>query len=245
MTRVAAALPEQAVRWHVFPDDASLLANALAQVLASSRDAITQHGAFDIVLAGGNTPRKLYRALRNADCDWSHWHVWFGDERCAPPEDLERNSRMARDEWLDHVAIPAANVHPIPAERGAREGAALYARELRTADTFDLVLLGLGEDGHTASLFPGHDWGGHADSPDALAVFKAPKPPPERVSLSTHRLSNAHRVLFLVEGAAKRDAVAAWKRGDVIPAASITPEAGVDVLLDVAAAAADGQPLRA
>lgn len=237
MTRVPAALPAQGVRWHVFPDDASLVANALAQVLVTARGAIAQHGAFDIVLAGGNTPRKLYRALRHADTDWTRWHVWFGDERCAPTDDPERNSRMACDEWLDHVAIPAANVHPIPAEAGAREAAVLYARELRSIDVFDLVLLGLGEDGHTASLFPGHDWGAHTDSPDALAVFNAPKPPPERVSLSAQRLSRARHVLFLVEGAGKRDAVAAWKRGDAIPAASISPDPGVDVLLDAGAAA--------
>src|SRR6185437_5078944 len=74
----ASALPAQTVRWHEFPDDTSLLANALARVLAAARDAIAQHGAFDIVLAGGNTPRKLYRALRNADTDWTRWHVWFG-----------------------------------------------------------------------------------------------------------------------------------------------------------------------
>jgi 6-phosphogluconolactonase len=236
MTRVPAALPAQTVRWHVFPDDASLVANALARVMAAARDAIVEHGAFHIVLAGGNTPRKLYRALRNADADWSRWHVWFGDERCAPPDDPARNSKMARDEWLDHVAVPAGNVHAIPAESGAREAAAVYARELRGADTFDIVLLGLGEDGHTASLFPGQDWAVHADSPDAIAVFKAPKPPPERVSLSAQRLSNARNVLYLVEGTGKRDAVAAWKRGDAIPAASIAPEAGVDILLDAAAA---------
>ena len=232
----ASALPAQTVRWHVFPDDASLVANALAQVLAAACDAIAQHGAFDIVLAGGNTPRKLYRALRHADMDWTRWHAWYGDERCAPPDDPERNSRMAGDEWLDHVAIPRANIHPIPAEAGARDAAVLYARELRGVDAFDLVLLGLGEDGHTASLFPGHGWGAHTDSPDAMAVFDAPKPPPERVSLSAQRLSRARHVLFLVEGASKRDAVAAWKRGDAIPAASIAPESGVDVLLDTAAA---------
>jgi 6-phosphogluconolactonase len=144
---------------------------------------------------------------------------------------------MARDEWLDHVAISAGNVHAMPAESGAREAAVLYARELRGMDTFDLVLLGLGEDGHTASLFPGHDWGVHADSPEAIAVFNAPKPPPERVSLSAHRLSNACHVLYLVEGAGKREAVAAWQRGSAIPAASIAPESGVDVLLDAAASA--------
>lgn len=231
-----ARAPEQLVRWHVFPDEASLRANALARVLAAARDAIAQHGAFDIVLAGGNTPRKLYRALRRADTDWTSWHVWYGDERCVPPDDRGRNSRMARDEWLDHVPVRAGNMHPIPAEYGAREAATLYARELRSADAFDLVLLGLGEDGHTASLFPGHDWGSHADSPDAIAVFDAPKPPPERVSLSAVRLSNARAVLFLVEGPGKRDAVGAWKRSDAIPAGSIAPDAGVDVLLDAAAA---------
>jgi 6-phosphogluconolactonase len=227
----------QSVRWHVFPDDASLGAQALARVLAGARDAIARHGAFDIVLAGGNTPRKLYRALRHAGADWPRWHVWFGDERCLPPDDLERNCRMARDAWLDHVPIPASNLHVIPAELGAREAAAWYARELRAVDAFDLVLLGLGEDGHTASLFPGHSLGAHVDSPDAIAVFDAPKPPAERVSLSAHRLANACAVLFLVEGAGKRDAVAAWKRGDAIPAASIAPESGVDVLLDAAASA--------
>jgi 6-phosphogluconolactonase len=234
----AARPSEQLVRWHVFPDDASLQSDARGRVLAAARDAIAKHGAFDIVLAGGNTPRKLYRALRDAGTDWACWHVWYGDERCAPSDDPERNSRMARDEWLDHVPVRAGNVHPIPAERGAREAAALYARELRSVDAFDLVLLGLGEDGHTASLFPGHDWGTHADSPDAIAVFDAPKPPPERVSLSAHRLSNARQVLFLVEGAGKRDAVASWQRGEPMPAASITPETsvGVDVLLDAAAA---------
>ncbi|MGH8233976.1 MAG: 6-phosphogluconolactonase [Rhodanobacteraceae bacterium] len=216
-------------------DETSLRIEAQERVLATARDAINQHGAFDIVLAGGNTPRKLYRALRQADTDWASWHIWYGDERCAPPDDPERNSRMARDEWLDHVPVRTGNVHPIPAERGAREAATLYARELRSVDTFDLVLLGLGEDGHTASLFPGHDWGTHADSPDVLAVIKAPKPPPERVSLSAQRLSRARHVLFLAEGASKRDAVAAWKSGAAIPAASVAPEAGVDVLLDTAA----------
>ncbi|HEX5489210.1 MAG TPA: 6-phosphogluconolactonase [Rhodanobacteraceae bacterium] len=233
---MAAPPPEQLVRWHVFPGEMSLQADARERVLAAARDAIAKHGAFDIVLAGGNTPRKLYRALRGSDADWARWHAWYGDERCVPPEDAWRNSKMARDEWLDHVAIPAASVHAIPAELGAREAAARYARELRSVDTFDLVLLGLGEDGHTASLFPGHDWGTRADSPDAIAVFDAPKPPPERVSLGAHRLSNARQVLFLVEGAGKRDAVAAWKRGDAIPAGSIAPKAGVDVLLDAAAA---------
>jgi 6-phosphogluconolactonase len=235
MTAMPAGPSLQTVRWHVFPDDAALVTAALERVMQASRDAITQHGAFDIVLAGGNTPRKLYRALCEADADWLRWHIWFGDERCAPAGDPSRNSQMAHAEWLGYVPVPAHNIHPIPAESGARTAATLYARALRGIDAFDLVLLGLGEDGHTASLFPGHAWGVHADSPDVLAIANAPKPPPERVSLSAHRLSNAQQVLFLVEGAGKRAAIAAWRRGADIPAASITPAGGVDVLLDVAA----------
>jgi 6-phosphogluconolactonase len=104
----------------------------------------------------------------------------------------------------------------------------------------DLVLLGLGEDGHTASLFPGHDWGVVPNSPDVLAVFDAPKPPPQRVSLSAARLSRAREVLFLVEGASKRDAVARWRMGADIPARSVRPSAGVDVLVEARLMSADG-----
>jgi 6-phosphogluconolactonase len=106
---------------------------------------------------------------------------------------------------------------------------------------FDLVLLGLGEDGHTASLFPGHDWGVRSDAPDVIAVFDAPKPPPQRVSLSAARLSRAREVLFLVEGIAKRDAVARWRMGANIPARSIRPRAGVDVLVESRLLDADGR----
>ncbi len=94
------------------------------------------------------------------------------------------------------------------------------------------MLLGLGEDGHTASLFPMHDWGAAPDSPDVLAVFDAPKPPPQRVSLSAARLSRAREVLFLVAGESKRDAVKRWRAGEQLPAAAIQPAAGVDVLVE-------------
>ncbi|MDD5365320.1 MAG: 6-phosphogluconolactonase [Gallionellaceae bacterium] len=224
-----------ATRWHVAESEANWLSRALAFIHAAEAAALADHGQFSIVLAGGSTPGRVYQALAGESHDWSRWQVWYGDERCLPPGHSERNSTLADESWLKRAAIPGVNIYPIPAELGASIGAEAYARTLTGKGPFDLVLLGLGEDGHTASLFPGHAWGETADTPDALPVFDAPKPPPERVSLSARRLSDARRVLFLVAGAGKREAVAAWRRGEAIPAASIRPAAGVDVLLDQSA----------
>lgn len=139
---------------------------------------------------------------------------------------------MAAQAWLDAVPIPALQVHSIPAESGAPRAARMYAETLKAVGDFDLVLLGLGEDGHTASLFPGHEWGTEHGAPDALAVLDAPKPPAQRVSLSAARLSRARKVIFLVAGESKRTAVTAWRAGKDIPARSIQPAVGVDVLVE-------------
>ncbi len=221
-----------AVRWHGVADTEALRSEACRRILAAASDAIERRGDFLIVLAGGNTPRDVYRMLRSADTDWSRWQVYFGDERCLPVDNLERNSRMAADAWLGHVEIPLDQVHTICAEHGAEVAAHAYAKVLRDVDDFDLVLLGLGEDGHTASLFPGHEWGTNADAEDVLAVFDAPKPPPQRVSLSAMRLSRAGAVLFLVAGESKRAAMTQWRAGADIPARSIMPACGVDVLVE-------------
>lgn len=223
---------QQRVRWHGFASVAELQADAFTRIRTSANGAIAARGVFRIVLAGGNTPRCVYEMLCRAITDWAKWRVYFGDERCAPANDPQRNSRMAREALLDHVPIPRANVHVIPAEAGPIDGATQYAQVLRAVGEFDLVLLGLGEDGHTASLFPDHDWGVQKDAPDAMAVFDAPKPPPERVSLSAARLSRSRAVLFLMEGEAKRGAIARWRNGERIPASAITPSAGVDVLAE-------------
>ncbi|MEW6514653.1 MAG: 6-phosphogluconolactonase [Pseudomonadota bacterium] len=224
----------QSCRWHVLTAADALERTATDQILRAAQQAIARSGAFHIVLAGGSTPRRIYRALSRADTDWSRWHIWFGDERCLPADVAERNSRMAAVAWLDQVPIPPTQVHAIPAELGASAAATAYARTLAGQDDFDLVLLGLGEDGHTASLFPGHDWGTTTTAPAALAVFDAPKPPPERVSLSARRLSATRELIFLVSGAGKRQAVADWRAGVAIPAAAIAPAGGVDILLDFA-----------
>jgi 6-phosphogluconolactonase len=143
-----------------------------------------------------------------------------------------RNSRMAEVAWLAHVAIPEQQIHEMPAELGPREAAVRYATVLESIDSFDLVLLGLGEDGHTGSLFPGHELARAANAPSVLPVFDAPKPPPERVTLGAHRFSRAAEVIFLVAGEGKRDAVRQWRAGADIPARAITPPAGVDVFIE-------------
>jgi 6-phosphogluconolactonase len=219
-------------RWHEVPDRQALHQAALKSILDAATQAVAERGQFHLVLAGGETPRAIYRMLRDTQAGWGAWHVYFGDERCLPVDDPARNSRMAGEAWLDHVVVPTGQVHPIPAELGAEPAAAAYAATLHGVGDFDLVLLGLGEDGHTASLFPDHDWGTATSAPDALAILDAAKPPPERVSLSAARLSRARQVLFLVAGESKHTAVAAWRAHRNIPARAITPAAGVDVLLE-------------
>ena len=219
------------VQWRVFPDAAALAEHAAALVLARAREAIAKHGRFQLVLAGGRTPLAVYARLATADADWPRWYVYFGDERCLPRHDGGRNDTAIRQVWLGQVPIPLANVHAIPAELGADAAARRYADELAGVGEFDLVLLGLGEDGHTASLFPGRS---HGAGGDVLAVHGAPKPPPERVSLSAARLSRAHQALVLVTGADKQAAVRAWRADADIPARAI--RGWVQVLLDAAAA---------
>jgi len=219
-------------RWHRYRTTAELEAAAVQAIQLAAQQSISHRGQFHIVLAGGTTPRKIYETLRSADTDWSSWHVYFGDERCLPPDHAERNSRMAELAWLNHVGIPAAQIHVIEAERGAELAASRYTKIVDRIEQFDLVLLGLGEDGHTASLFPHHDPGNTPDAPAVLAVHDAPKPPPERVSLSAFRLGAARRIMFLVTGEAKRQAVQDWRNGMDIPAAAIKPAGGVDIYLE-------------
>lgn len=221
-------------RWHEFPDKSALQEAALSAILDAASMAIQDRGRFDLVLAGGETPRGIYKRLQSAATDWAAWHIYFGDERCMPPTVEELNSCMAGDAWLDHVAIPPSQIHAIPSEIRADKAANEYAQTLQGVDMFDLTLLGLGEDGHTASLFPGNEWGTASDSPDTLAIFNSPKRPPQRVSLSAARLSRSRKIIFMVSGASKHEAVARWRAGENIPARAIMGETGVDVLVESA-----------
>lgn len=221
-------------RWRVLDDPDAVAVDAAQRILQSASRAIAERNLFRIVLAGGRTPEAAYRLLVDADTDWSRWEVYFGDERCLPVNDMERNSTMAARALLDSVAIPDANIHSIPAELGAEAAAEEYEPVIRAAMPFDLVLLGIGEDGHTGSLFPGQQ---HPAEQLVHAVHNAPKPPPDRVSMSIHALSEAREVLVLATGAGKQDAIRAWQAGEPVPIAEIGGPAPVDVLLDRAAQA--------
>jgi 6-phosphogluconolactonase len=216
-------------RWHVFEDTAAVALEAARRILAAAGMAVAERGVFRLVLAGGRTPVQTYRLLSSAQTDWTGWRIYFGDERCLPPGHEERNSRAAALAWLDGAPIPAKNIYPIPAEVGAEAAAAAYAVAVGVAIPFDLVILGMGEDGHTASLFPGQR---HPIADLVVPVHDAPKPPPDRVSLSPRALSEAREILILVTGTEKRDALAAWRAGEPLPVAAIGTGKNVDVLID-------------
>lgn len=186
--------------------DAEAVAGAAAAVVAES---LRDGGSF--VLAGGSTPRACYERLRRETLPWGRVTVLFGDERCVPPDDEESNYHLAQTSLLFRVS--PLSVHRIPGELGAETAASLYADLVAPLRPLDLVLLGVGEDGHTASLFPGNaavQAGG-----SVVAVHGAPKPPPNRVSLTLEALREARRVVVLATGAGKRDAVARARRGEV------------------------------
>ncbi len=222
----------QITRWHRFENTTALELAACTEIIRIAAQAIKERQAFHLVLAGGTTPRRIYEALKSADTNWQAWHIYFGDERCLSVAHADRNSLMASIAWLDHVSIPASQIHPISAELGAVIAAEKYTEKLSRIDNFDLVLLGIGEDGHTASLFPQQDMGSQPDAPATLAVFNAPKPPPERVSLSANRLSKTHQLMYLVTGIGKKEAVQKWRNGEEIPASTITPQHGVDIYIE-------------
>jgi 6-phosphogluconolactonase len=212
------------VHWRHFESIESLRHIVCDAIVQRANEAIAKRGRFSIVLAGGNTPRAVYRLLRDVKMDWSKWHIYHGDERCLPSNHVDRNSLMAEQAWLQYVTIPVSQIHDIPAQLGPVAGAKAYAETLKNADTFDMVILGLGEDGHTASLFPNHEVD---NSADAVPVFNSPKPPAERITISQNRLNNSREVIFLVTGAGKQEAVDNWRKGVAIPATLIAPDNGV------------------
>jgi len=220
------------LRWHVYTDLDQLIEAVANGIMSEAARAISAAGRFLIVLAGGSTPRPIYARLVELNTPWHQWHIYFGDERCLRTGHPERNDTMIREVWLDKVSIPVDQIHAVPAELGASAGAKSYAQELASLGPFDLTLLGLGEDGHTASLFPGGPLGCQRGAPDVLAVHAAPKPPASRVSMSAARLTRSQSVQLIVTGEEKRAVLARLRDGADMPIRSVNPANGIDLFLD-------------
>ena len=216
------------------------VASETARVIqAAAARAIALRGRFQLVVAGGRTPLASYNLLVGEPADWDRWHIFWGDERCLPADDRERNSIAATRAFLDRVPIPRDNIHWIAAERGAAAAALDYESMIGGRLPFDLVLLGMGEDGHTASLFPGQEI--PADRL-VVPVYNSPKPPPERVSLTPRALADCRELLILVTGSEKGPALAAWRAGADLPVSKVASLGAARVLVDRAADVGGDRP---
>ncbi len=189
-------------------------------IAAEARTVIAERGLFRLALAGGETPRAIHAALARREVAWSHVQITFGDERCVPPDDTDSNFRMAKESLFDHVAIPAGNVFRIrgeiapdlAAQKYEDKLAAVAARFHEPRYVHDLILLGMGPDGHTASLFPGSP----ALDETVRNVIPAtgPKPPPQRVTMTFPLLNAARKVAFLIKSQDKLPLVEQIVAGD-------------------------------
>jgi 6-phosphogluconolactonase len=166
-----------------------------------------------IVLTGGSTPRRAYEMAAELEPDWSGAELWWGDERCVPPDDERSNYSMAKAALLDRLEVAPASVHRMKGELGRADGAAEYERELADARSFDLVLLGLGPDGHIASLFPNFPTLDVTDR-DVVGTEAGHEPFVDRISLTLPRLCSTQELLFLVTGKDKADAAARALAGE-------------------------------
>lgn len=254
--QVAAALAaEGPVPDIVIEPDADRLARAVAEALVARLAAAQAvHGTASVVLTGGGVGIAVLEQVAalaaepvRERVDWTAVEVWWGDERFVPADDDERNEKQARRALLDRVDIPEARVHPMPASDGefsdVDEAAAAYAEELAAlaADgavpRFDVLMLGMGPEGHVASIFP--DSPAVRDERPVFAVRDCPKPPPTRVSLGFSAINTAEEVWLLVAGEAKAEAVAAALSGASpvdVPAAGVHGTRATRWLLDEAAA---------
>ncbi len=207
-------------------DDAVDLAAGIAQRLEQRLESIQTEGRTpSVVLTGGTIANRSYEQLGAASVDWTNIAFFWGDERFVASEDDDRNELQARHAFLDRLEVPESNIFAIPSADdsiSADESADQYASVL-PAEDFDLVLLGVGPDGHVASLFPGHRQLREIQQPTA-AVTDSPKPPPTRVTMTFPRLNASNSIWLLVSGEAKGDAVAQALVGadlDQIPAAGV------------------------
>lgn len=207
---------------------AASLANELAQLI---RATVANRGVCHMVFPGGGSPRRTLELLSKQDLPWVSLHLYPSDERCVPADDDYRNDRLIEELVIKRGMLPPENLHRIPAELGPEEGALQYSQLLDHLPQFDIALLGMGSDGHTASLFPKHP--GLTDQRSVIPVCNAPKPPPERVSIGLHRLLTAHNRWVMAMGGDKQDALDSAYRGDDLPVTQVKPTA---FFVDLAAA---------
>lgn len=185
-------------------DSKDLPSRAAARIAMELTKAIAERGQASLALAGGTTPKATYEALAGLPLDWSKVDVFFGDERCVPADHVDSNYRMAKAALFDRIAIPNERIHRMQGELADRDAAA-RAYEAELPERIDVVVLGIGEDAHTASLFPGAAALGE-ESRRVLPVT-GPKPPPERLSLTPPALRAARTCLVLGSGAGKAEPV--------------------------------------
>ena len=204
----------------VFDSPEEVALAAAERFAGNAREAITEHGVFSVALAGGNTPRRVYELLASNPfrdlIEWSSVHLFFGDERCVPPDHPDSNYGMVYKALISAIDIPAVNVHRMLGEGNAEESAASYEEELRdffaevSWPRFDLVLLGMGEDGHTASLFPGSD--AVMEESKWVVATRMEKPleiqSQQRLTLTLPVFNHAAHVVFLVTGKGKAERLA-------------------------------------
>ncbi|MEZ4702288.1 MAG: 6-phosphogluconolactonase [Rhodothermales bacterium] len=221
---------------HISPDKETLSRRAAEAVAERARACVAERGRCTIALAGGSTPRRLYEILATElrdDVPWERLHLVWGDERHVPHDDPKSNFRMAREAMLDRVPLLPDHIYPTPVAGAPDADAEAYARRIDALlapdeGRLDLVLLGLGDDGHTASLFPGSPALGETER--SVVAAPAPVAPHQRITLTFPVLNRARAVFFLVAGADKAPALACvfGKPGGVAecPAGRVQPDGG-------------------
>ena len=233
-----------------FSDKEKLTYAAADYIVKVAYESVVSHGRFTFALSGGTTPGKLYGLLATEaylrQIDWERVEIFWSDERCVPPNDAESNYRLAQEVMLSKLPLSASQIHRMPADEADRDAAAeKYSKEMQRVfrealPRFDLIQLGMGPEGHTASLFP-HQPSLHEQLRQVLPVT-VPKPPPDRLTFTPPVLNAAKHILFLVKGGEKADAIQAVLEGhyqpDEYPAQIVRPTQGeVTWMLDNAAAA--------
>jgi 6-phosphogluconolactonase len=200
--------------WLVFEDINGLADQLANDILDVAKTAIRSNNSFKIVLTGGNSILNTYKVLSNSESDWDKWHIYLGDERCLPVKDKSRNDHIINQVWLNNSRILKKNIHFIDAELNATDGAARYENILNSVGYFDVTLLSMGEDGHAASLFPGHLY----DTNKSVVIeSNSPKYPKERISMSYSRLNHSKNIFKVISGSLKQRSLDLWLKGGEMP----------------------------